>query len=138
MTTHSDAGFQLATTLDAAGDAHIRITGELDWDTADELGQAATDCLNADPAPRHLHLDCARLTLCDSLGLATLLMIHRDATAAGTRLHLDERPDVLQRLLRTTGTAHVFSDAAAAAHPRPPGEPDRSTTTRVAPLPEHP
>ncbi|MFF5187421.1 STAS domain-containing protein [Streptomyces sp. NPDC000345] len=134
MTTHSDAGSQPATTLDAAGDARIRITGELDRDTDDELGRAATECPNADPAPRHLHLDCARLTLCDSLGLATLLMIHRDAATAGTRLHLDERPDVLQRLLRTTGTAHVFSDAAAAAHARTPGEPDRSTTTRVAPL----
>ncbi|MGV9571781.1 STAS domain-containing protein, partial [Streptomyces nigra] len=100
-----DSVFHLDTALDATGDAHIRITGDLDWDSADELTEAARALLRADPAPRRLRLDCARLTLCDSLGLASLLMVHRASGEAGTPLHLDNRPEVLRRLLDLTGTA---------------------------------
>jgi len=128
-----DSDFHLATTVDSSGDAHIRVTGDLDWDTADELTETARALLRADPAPRGLHLDCARLTLCDSLGLASLLMIHRTCADAGVRLHLDNRPAPLRRLLEMTGTAFLFDDAAgtgaqeasgeAAAAPPPPPPP---------------
>ncbi|MYS69508.1 STAS domain-containing protein [Streptomyces sp. SID5926] len=141
MTTHYDDSFGLTTTWDDNGNARIRITGDLDWDTAAELTRTAADCLRTEPAPRRLRLDCEHLTLCDSLGLASLLMIHRHATEVGTRLHLTNRPAALQRLFETTGTSHVFGNAASDAHdtdrgnggeqghaaaaraPRPPAQP---------------
>ncbi|MFF8830898.1 STAS domain-containing protein [Streptomyces sp. NPDC015131] len=132
---HSDA-FDLATTLDETGDARISITGDLDWDTADELTETARVCLGTVPPPRHLRIDCARLTLCDSLGLAALLMTHRNASAAGTRLHLDNRPASLDRLLEITGTDHLFAEAAPASG-RPGHEQDRAGSARP-PLPPSP
>ncbi|MFE5190391.1 STAS domain-containing protein [Streptomyces sp. NPDC056628] len=118
-TASDDTLFHLDTALDAAGDAHIRITGDLDWDSADELTEAARALLSTDPAPRRLHLDCARLTLCDSLGLASLLMVHRATAEAGTRLHLVNRPAPLRRLLDMTGTADLFDDATGRAAEAP-------------------
>jgi anti-anti-sigma factor len=112
MITHPEDGFQLTTTLNDAGEAHIRIAGDLDWDTADQLTRAATACLGTAPVPPGLLLDCARLTLCDSLGLSSLLMIHRQAGEVGVRLYLVNRPAALQRLLQITGTDHIFMDAA--------------------------
>ncbi|AOT62334.1 MULTISPECIES: STAS domain-containing protein [Streptomyces] len=125
----------LVTTVDGSGVARIRLGGELDWETADDLTAAARSCLTADPPPRRLRLDCAGLTLCDSLGLAALLMIHRKAGETGTPLHLDNRPPLLDRLLELTGTAYLFATAeeaggrmaaaeqAAATRPAPPPPP---------------
>ncbi|MFJ5776929.1 STAS domain-containing protein [Streptomyces sp. NPDC093094] len=124
MTIPSEDSFDLAVSLDDAGDAHIRITGDLDWDTADDLTEAARACLTADPAPGRLRLDCARLTLCDSLGLASLLMIHRTAATTGTRLYLDNRPLPLRRLLDITGTGHLFAGPVDGPPSEEPGEPD--------------
>ncbi|MFF0304015.1 STAS domain-containing protein [Streptomyces sp. NPDC004562] len=121
-TASDDSVFHLDTAQDASGDAHIRITGDLDWDSADDLAEAARTLLRADPAPRRLHLDCARLTLCDSLGLASLLMVHRACAEAGVSLHLDNRPALLRRLLDLTGTAFLFDDAAGAEAPDTSGE----------------
>lgn len=50
------------------------------------------------------------MTLCDSLGPAALLMVHREATGAGTRLHPADRPAALRRLLDATGTADLFPE----------------------------
>ncbi|MEU0039362.1 MULTISPECIES: hypothetical protein [unclassified Streptomyces] len=40
------------------------------------------------------------------MGRSTLLMIRRLADLAGVRLHRDERPLALERLLDSTGTLH--------------------------------
>ncbi|GAB1332613.1 STAS domain-containing protein [Streptomyces sennicomposti] len=110
MTALPDDAFFAASAPDGAGVARIRVTGDLDRDTADALTEAAGALLGSDPPPRRLRLDCAGMTLCDSLGLAALLMIHREATEAGTRLHLDDRTAALRRLLDVTGTAHLFPE----------------------------
>ncbi|MFD8196942.1 hypothetical protein [Streptomyces wuyuanensis] len=52
-------------------------------DSADDLIGAARACLDPDPSPRLLRLDRGKLTLCDSTGLAALLMIPRLAAASG-------------------------------------------------------
>ncbi|MGE6732696.1 STAS domain-containing protein, partial [Streptomyces sp. NPDC059900] len=55
-----------------------------------------------------------------SMGLSILLMIHRRTTAAGVRLHLDDRPAKLNRLLTLTGTLdHFTAPAASGAEPSP-------------------
>lgn len=111
MTTQSDDAFDLEATRDLAGDAHIRVTGALDWETADELVAAARTFLRTAPTPGTLRLCCAGLTTCDSTGLTALLTIRREATAADAGLYLDDQPPALRRLLGITGTAHLFGGA---------------------------
>ncbi|MFS4103658.1 hypothetical protein [Streptomyces sp. PD-S100-1] len=53
------------------------------------------------------------MTLCDSLGPAALLMVHREAAGPApgcTRLHPADRLAALRRLLDVTGTAHLFPE----------------------------
>ncbi|MFD8421671.1 STAS domain-containing protein [Streptomyces sp. NPDC059466] len=90
------------------GTAHLHIVGELDWETSDELLQHADQCLTAQPDLSDLHLDCAELQFCDSMGLSTLLTIHRKTTARNIRLHLDNPPPFLERILNTTGVRQLF------------------------------
>ncbi|WP_228979441.1 STAS domain-containing protein [Streptomyces sp. DH12] len=126
-TTFPDDALRLTSTTTGGGAVRIGLAGDLDHDTADDLLHAARAHLGLRPPPPALHLDCRELTLCDSMGLATLLTLHRDATAAGTALHLDGRPAFLDRILQLTGTLeHLTSRSAPAAedetpaHARPP------------------
>ncbi|MFI9835158.1 STAS domain-containing protein [Streptomyces sp. NPDC051913] len=97
-------------TIDDTEDTvRIEITGDLDYDTADLLLQQATAQLSARPGLQDLHLHCAGIGIVDSTGLSILLMIGRRATAARVRLHLDERPAPLNRLLSITGTLEYFT-----------------------------
>ena len=91
-----------------AGTAHVRVAGDLDYETGDELVDHAARCIDAHPGLRDLHLDCARLRFCDSTGLSALLMVHRRATAAHVTLHLDAPPPFLDRMLTTTGVRGLF------------------------------
>lgn len=91
--------------------ARLRVAGDLDYDTGDELIQHARGCLDAHPELHDLHLDFADLRFCDSTGLSALLMVHRTTTAANIRLHLDNPPDFLERILATTGVRRLFLPA---------------------------
>jgi anti-anti-sigma regulatory factor len=122
----------LTTTSPGPHAVSIGVRGDLDHATADELLEAATAVLaagradsgeSADSGPgdatglRDLRLDCSGLGLCDSSGLAALLVIRRRAGAAGVRLHLDHRGTGLDRLLDLTGTLeHLTGEPAS-----PPG-----------------
>ncbi|MFI1469292.1 STAS domain-containing protein [Streptomyces wuyuanensis] len=135
MTAFPDGAFALAIGSGGTGEVAVRIAGDLDVDSADDLIEAARTCLDAYPSPRLLRLDCEKLALCDSMGLAALLMIHRLATAAGARLRLDHRPELLERLLELTGTLDHFTEAdGCAAAARAPREPDAQTTSGTTPL----
>ncbi|MFH9264767.1 STAS domain-containing protein [Streptomyces sp. NPDC017546] len=102
MTTHPH---QLRlTTLDSEDSVRIEAHGDLDYDSADLLVNEVTAQLSARPGLTDLHLHCAGLGTVDSMGLCALLMISRRTAAAGVRLHLDERPAKLDRLLDLTGT----------------------------------
>jgi anti-anti-sigma factor len=93
--------------------ARITVVGELEFATAQLLLQLVTDRLAEYPEVRDVRLDCAELAFCDSSGLSTLLLVHRAVTGAGSRLHLDNRPPALDRLLTRTGTtAYLTGDAA--------------------------
>ncbi|NEC66824.1 STAS domain-containing protein [Streptomyces sp. SID9727] len=97
------------------GTTRLRLAGVLDYDTSDAFGARATACLEADPEPDEIRLDCAELRLCDSMGLATLLMIHRRTAARGITLVLDDPPASMERMLRITGTRHLFAPGTAGA-----------------------
>ncbi|MEU1534150.1 STAS domain-containing protein [Streptomyces fagopyri] len=93
------------------GTAHFTLTGELDYDTCDQLLQRTDAFLTAHPELRDLRLDCTELRFCDSMGISTLLMIHRKTTEQNIRLHLDSPPPFLERILNTTGIRQLFSPA---------------------------
>ncbi|MFE3638247.1 STAS domain-containing protein [Streptomyces cellostaticus] len=123
MTQHPATEFSL-TTVSAPSTLIVRVAGELDYDTSDELVDTVAAGLARAPAPRHVRLDFAALTWIDSMGLSALLMVHRHTRAAGAALYLDNRPDVLERMLGHTNvldhlTAPVTQDA-----PGPPKEGD--------------
>ncbi|MEV6782988.1 STAS domain-containing protein [Streptomyces sp. NPDC051098] len=90
---------------------------KLDYETSDSfrrhvlglLDQRASDVTD-------LRLDCRELELIDSMGLSALLAIHRITSAAGITLHLDNRPDRLQRMLEITGTDEHLTRPAASQH----------------------
>ncbi|WP_033223192.1 STAS domain-containing protein [Kitasatospora phosalacinea] len=85
--------------------ATVPVEGELDHESCEGLVRAVTSHLAARPPVEVVRVDCADMTLCDSMGLSALLQIRRDVDAAGRRLRLDHRPAHLDRLLRLTGTA---------------------------------
>ncbi|MGC4948778.1 STAS domain-containing protein [Streptomyces sp. DT224] len=100
------------------GTTRLHLAGVLDYDTSDLFGARATACADADPRPAELRLDCAKLRFCDSMGLATLLMIHRRTAARGITLVLDDPPASMERMLRITGTRHLFAPGTADAGSR--------------------
>ncbi|MFC8700318.1 STAS domain-containing protein [Streptomyces parvus] len=130
MTTHPQH-LQL-TTVDEQNSVRIELHGDLDHDNADLLVQEATDRLAARPALTDLHLRCARLGAVDSMGLSALLMIARRTAEAGVRLHLDDRPARLERLLSLTGT---LGHLTAPPPTRPPAPSATGASTGAAPPP---
>ncbi|MGW4410534.1 STAS domain-containing protein [Nonomuraea sp. NPDC004702] len=94
------------------GVLRVAVTGDLDYNTARELLTTALAAL-ADGGLTDLHLDFDGLHFCDSSGLSALLMIHQHAVTAGTRLHLEQRPRVLERLLDVSGTYEHLTGAPA-------------------------
>ncbi|MFD6279902.1 STAS domain-containing protein [Streptomyces sp. NPDC060209] len=93
----------------APGAVRLRLVGDLDYDTSEQLVESAQACLAADPALRDLVLDCSRLRLCDSSGVSSLLLIHRGTTSGGVVLHLENAPAFLRRILDVTGILHLFA-----------------------------
>ncbi|MET9593513.1 STAS domain-containing protein [Streptomyces sp. NPDC006516] len=113
MTDLTSPPFSL-TTEAVPGAVRLRLAGDLDHDTSEQLVERARACLAADPGVRDLVLDCAQLRLCDSMGVSSLLMIHRATTSRGVGLHLVDQPAFLRRILEITGIRQIFG-------PRGPG-----------------
>lgn len=95
--------------------AYVRITGDLDYESVDELVTSASRLLAEHVELTELHLDFSELAFLDSAALSGLLLIHRRTSHAGVELFLDHRPAFLDRVLQVTGLfAHfVPSDADA-------------------------
>ncbi|MFE2021772.1 STAS domain-containing protein [Streptomyces sp. NPDC059499] len=113
------------------GTARLSLVGDLDYDTSGELTRQADACLTEFPDLRELHLDCARLRLCDSMGVSTLLMVHRRTSERDVALHLDNPPPFLERVLDLTGIRKLFVYA-------PPSQQDEQTHTNEAAPSSHP
>ncbi|MFF3013868.1 STAS domain-containing protein [Streptomyces sp. NPDC057939] len=95
----------------------IELQGELDHQDADTLLNLVTVVL-AEPGRRlDLHLECDGITAIDSHGLSVLLMIRRHTDAAGVTLHLGNRPPILDRMLKVTGTLDHLTDRSASERP---------------------
>ncbi|MGW5290448.1 STAS domain-containing protein [Streptomyces bacillaris] len=96
------------TAEEGPGWVRLRLTGDLDYDTSSELVARAMEQLAARPGLDELYLDCAGLEMCDSMGVSALLQVHRDTAARRVRLHVEEAPPFLDRIMRITGIDHLF------------------------------
>ncbi|MFF9687222.1 STAS domain-containing protein [Streptomyces sp. NPDC014623] len=115
------------------GAVRLRLTGDLDYDTNEQLVERAQACLAADPGLRDLFLDCSGLRLCDSMGVSGLLLIHRGTTSRGVVLHLEHPPAFLRRILDITGTLQLF--VLDGAEPEESGRPPAGARYDPAPPP---
>ncbi|NUV41111.1 STAS domain-containing protein [Streptomyces sp. KAI-26] len=97
------------TAEEGPGWVRLRLTGDLDYDTSSELVARAMEQLAARPGLDELYLDCAGLEMCDSMGVSALLQVHRDTAARRVRLHVEEAPPFLDRIMRITGIDHLFA-----------------------------
>ncbi|MFI2783495.1 STAS domain-containing protein [Streptomyces sp. ALB3] len=91
------------------GAARLCLAGDLDYDTSEQFVERARACLDDDPALRDLFLECSGLRLCDSMGVSSLLLVHRGTTSRGVVLHLEHPPAFLRRILDVTGTLQLFA-----------------------------
>ncbi|GII21809.1 STAS domain-containing protein [Planosporangium mesophilum] len=90
---------------DPDGDTVLRIRGELDLSTAEQLRAAAAPYLTAGG---RLVLDLSEVTFCDSTGLAVLVGFHKRLAASGGGLELYAPVQRVRHLLHITGLNRVF------------------------------
>jgi anti-anti-sigma factor len=83
----------------------IRVAGEVDMASTDELMALATDCLARGD---RLRLDLGAVSFIDSSGLGILLKIRRRAADTGKGLTLASVGPGTQRLLQVTGLYPLF------------------------------
>lgn len=105
----------------AARSASVRVAGDLDYQTTDDLVEAASLLLTEQNTVSDLHLDFSELTFLDSAALSGLLMLHRRTSQAGVALHLDHRPQFLDRVLQVTGLFDHFDLTRSVAETGDPG-----------------
>ncbi|MEU9297382.1 STAS domain-containing protein [Streptomyces sp. NPDC048266] len=111
MTTSHPDHLRL-TTVDAEDRVRIELHGDLDFDNADLLLSEVTALVSGRPHLNDLHLHFGGVGMVDSMGLSVLLMIGRRTAEAGVRLHLEDRPAALDRLLDRTGTRVYFTSSS--------------------------
>ena len=99
-----DPGAQLRVEVDR--DAPVRVIGELDIRTCDELERGVGGEVDSG---RRVVLDLSRLTFCDSTGLAGLVRLHKRAGAAGGDLVLRSPQPRVRNLLTLTGLNRLFT-----------------------------
>ncbi|WP_411070220.1 STAS domain-containing protein [Streptomyces sp. cmx-4-25] len=100
---------------------YVRVSGDFDYDTCDELVDVVTENLTGDGTPpRGVRLDFGGLTYIDSSGLSALLLVHRRASALGATLYLDNRPDFMERMLHITNVLdHLTGPPSVSRSGRP-------------------
>jgi len=110
-----------ATITTAPRSVSVRITGDLDYETIDDLVDVASQLLTEENELSDLHLDFSETTFLDSAALSGLLLLHRRTAQAGIKLHLDRRPPFLDRVLQVTG---LFAHFVSAADDADAGDPN--------------
>ena len=101
---HGVAQFHVTTST--AEMACVQLVGEVDIAVTDELVAAVRACLAEAAA---VELDCAGVTFIDSSGLGSVVLLHKEANAAGKSLTLVNVTDPVHRLLRLTGLEQALN-----------------------------
>jgi anti-anti-sigma factor len=96
---------QLSTTL-ADDRAIVTVGGEVDLETASQLGDHALEALRECP---HVVLDLSGVTFMDSTGLKVLLSIQRRTDLAGGSLAIAGATRTVRRILELTGLDQTFA-----------------------------
>jgi anti-anti-sigma factor len=89
------------------GNCLIKLTGEIDFANAEQL----TDWLfgQIDRVSCHqVDLDFDEVSLIDSSGIRTLVLIHRHVTGKGATLRVVNPQPAVRRILETTGVDELF------------------------------
>ena len=79
------------------------------------------NCLPSTDTMSDLHLDFSELTFLDSAALSGLLTLHGRTSEARVALHLDHRPQFLDRVLQVTGLFDHFDLTRSDAEIGDPG-----------------
>jgi anti-sigma B factor antagonist len=80
----------------------LRICGDLDLASRDRIERTVLAAVVSTSA---VTLDLARVTLCDSQGVAMLVAAHEKATAEGTTLTIRNAQPNVQRVFEISGLA---------------------------------
>ncbi|WP_411105268.1 STAS domain-containing protein [Streptomyces sp. cmx-4-9] len=94
---------------DTADAVRITLQGDFDYPDAHALLDMVTAALAEPGRPLDVRVDFAGAATVDSSGLSVLLMTRRHTDTAGVQLHLDNRPQELERMLKVTGTLDHFT-----------------------------
>lgn len=98
---------ELALSTSQVGDlAVVTVGGEVDLDTASQLGDHALDAVR-DVSP-HVLLDLTGVTFMDSTGLKVLLSVQRRAELAGGSFGVAGPSRAVRKILALTGLDQTF------------------------------
>ncbi|WP_169806850.1 STAS domain-containing protein [Actinomadura macra] len=112
----------------------LRLSGELDVATADELRHHIRMAVNAHN-PHRLLLEMSGLGFADSSGLSVLVWAHQLMSERGHQLRLHHPQPQVMRVLHITGlhTRLHITEASASGGSRSPGSDRRPARRRSAP-----
>jgi len=85
------------------GVATLRLTGEIDLTTVDQLGEAIANEINRNDVAAVL-IDLDQVTFLDSTGIATLVKGRHTADRQGKRIAVTNAHGLVRRVLDVTGT----------------------------------
>lgn len=85
----------------------VHVSGEIDVSTQDAFDEAVRAAL--DSASPLVILDLANVTFLGSIGLRTLVEVHKDATDTGRELRVVEGSTAVHRVMKITGLAQVLA-----------------------------
>ncbi|MEU2054165.1 STAS domain-containing protein [Streptomyces bungoensis] len=95
-----------------AGQASVFVLcGELDYESAVQLQEAADRMLTGEGGPNVVVIDCAGLDFCDSSGINCLVRMYQSLSAHGGVLRMAAMPAPVTRIFTLTGL-----DQAIAVH----------------------
>ncbi|MEU3062664.1 STAS domain-containing protein [Streptomyces subrutilus] len=84
------------------------LCGELDFDSAVQLQEAADSVLTGPDQPRLVVVDCTALAFCDSSGIGGLIKIYQQLSAHSGALRIAAVPGSVARVLALTGLDRVI------------------------------
>jgi anti-sigma B factor antagonist len=117
--------------VDAAGPvAVLRVNGEVDVATADQLRRAAAQLIARCAASR-LEVDLSRVQFMDSTGLGALVTARNLAMAKGMSFAVRAPSPNVRRLLEITGLSGVFGVGASSDQQGVPGSGPRRLADQI-------
>jgi anti-sigma B factor antagonist len=109
-----DSPLRIDTTHPDRTTVALTVSGDLDFETADELVGHAGPLITS--GVRMICLDLSGLDICDSSGLSALIHVNQDAQRVGAAFVITGITAQLSRILEVTGLDTVLGTAVDADH----------------------